>query len=1034
MPKPREKQGLRPVQDVVGRLRHDPTFDASRFVIGYDERFTGAREAPLTDFLAGSEIPWHRIQSIRAGSLVVWDRRSRVDLVFGSGESDAADHPAILRACAAPPPAPASTGRGRRRGKAGGGPAGTGRARAEPLALAPRTCWRFHPGRGAWEPAEPGPPVVAPSLHVATWNLLFDRHEADKIYSERRIVAALALLRERDADLIALQEVTPTALAALLREPWVRERYYMSSGTGSEGVDPYGVVLLSRWPLELAEHRFSPHKALLFGRLALAGRPLLCAVVHLTSNHKDDAADTRAEQLRALGRRLDEADVADALVLGDLNFGDADDDAIENQRVAACGLEDAWTRLHPHDPGFTFDPAQNPLAALMSRRGRAARFDRVLLRAPTGALAPIEITRFGDRPFARDGGEERYASDHFGVSALFELEAEVAPTIDAAPVHTSALVILPPSTPWPPVTAIQAIRALHDPSYVRWMPHINLIYGFVPEARFADAAAAIAVALGRRSTFTIRLGELRRFDHRGSTTLWIEPTTEPPGALRALQAALQAIFPICREQSERGAEGYTPHLTIAKLRGEPAEIAAIVERLRPHLPRGEWVVDAVHLIRRRDAEPFAVRHSLSLGTSSTEPLATPPAGAAWPSPAHQAVASAIAAACVDALGGPLRVHLVGSARLGVAAADGDLDLVCAHVDDEGDPLARVADALARRGPVALRAARGGGIRALRGELDGVDFDLLFARAPAELVLREAGLLGPEDLEGLDEGSRRALLGCVDADALVRIAGPAAAALRGALARVRAWTRGRALEGGAWGLLGGYTWAILVAYVAREAVLEVMSSGTASVAALELDPWALVRRFFARFSAWPAGEPVIPGPPPAPGSEARRAPWPIYTPTAPAFNSARGLTPSTHLLLRRELARGAAIVADADEAAALAPLCAPAGPDAPVELEIVVVAGDLADLSEATGAIDGRALGLLRDLEGAGAELRPRGWARAGSRARVRVGLRGGDPAAFARVVEGFLADLRAQGEWPPGAEVHASIAAAEAGSPGVVGP
>ncbi|MCA9699109.1 MAG: DUF504 domain-containing protein, partial [Myxococcales bacterium] len=77
------------MQDVIARILHDPSFDASCFAVGYDERFSGVREAPLSDFLAGGEIPWHRIQTIRAGALAVWDRQERRDLLFGSGDSEA---------------------------------------------------------------------------------------------------------------------------------------------------------------------------------------------------------------------------------------------------------------------------------------------------------------------------------------------------------------------------------------------------------------------------------------------------------------------------------------------------------------------------------------------------------------------------------------------------------------------------------------------------------------------------------------------------------------------------------------------------------------------------------------------------------------------------------------------------------------------------------------------------------------------------------------------------------------------------------
>lgn len=1011
MPKQRERQGLRPVQDVVGRLRHDPSFDASRFVIAYEERFKGQREAPLLDFLAGSEIPWHRIHAIKAGDLCVWDRHARIDLLFGSGESHSPDHAAIHAACQAPAPALAPE-KPRPRSRPASHPAS--HPAAHPAALTPRTCWRFDRDRGAWTPAGPAPAEPAPSLLVATFNLLFDRHEAERIYSERRLVAALALLRGQAADLIALQEVTPASLAALLAEPWVRDDYYVSSGPDSEGVDPYGVVLLSRWPLALVERRFSAHKAILLGRLDLAGRPLHCAALHLTSNHKDDASERRADEFAALAALLADPQVADALVLGDLNFGDDDDAAAENQRLAAAGLVDVWPRLRPHDPGFTFDPAQNPLAALMTRRGRPARFDRVLLRAPAGRLAPIEITRFGDRPFARDGELERYASDHFGLAALLEIDDLPPATIDAPPVHQSALVLLPPATTWP---AIQAIRRDHDPSHPRWMPHVNLIYGFVDREHLPAAAAAIAARLRARPPIRARLGALRRFDHRGSTTLWIEVQSDPPGALRELQADLQALFPACREQSERAAEGYTPHLTVARVRGDEAEIAATLERLRPRIPAGEWLIDAVHLIHRDHDQPFTVRHSLSLGTSNQPPLAAPPRGAAWASPAHQQVAAALAAACAEALAGPLRVHLVGSARLGVAAPDADLDLVCVHAEAPQGAPAAVAAALTRRGPLRARTVQSAGVIALRGEFAGIDFDLLFARAPAPLVARDPADLRAADLVPLDEPSRRALLGCVDADALVRLAGPDADAFRGALARVRRWTRARALEGGAWGLLGGYTWAVLVAACAHEAVQEPVHQDRSRRPA-PLDPWTLCRRFFTTFAAWPSARPVLPGPPP-PAPEARRAPWPIYTPTPPTFNSARGLTPTTLALLQRELRRAAAIVAaEADEPRALAELCAPPVPDADLRLELTVRAADPEALAAAQGLVDGRALGLLLALEAAGAALRPLGW----EGARASVDLRGGDPAELRALVDAAVTEWQRAAAWPAPATIAALLA------------
>lgn len=60
-------------------IRWDPAFDASEFVIEYDVHADELAEASLVAFDPHGDIPWHRIQRIRRGRDVVWDRRERID-------------------------------------------------------------------------------------------------------------------------------------------------------------------------------------------------------------------------------------------------------------------------------------------------------------------------------------------------------------------------------------------------------------------------------------------------------------------------------------------------------------------------------------------------------------------------------------------------------------------------------------------------------------------------------------------------------------------------------------------------------------------------------------------------------------------------------------------------------------------------------------------------------------------------------------------------------------------------------------------
>ncbi|MET7398623.1 RNA repair domain-containing protein [Dactylosporangium sp. NPDC005572] len=824
--------GLRPVHEVVSRIRYDATLDAGRFVVGYEERGAGIREAPLPAFVAGGDVPWHRVQYVKAGERTVWDRRSRVDLVFGSGDTPAAD----LAALAAPVDTPAAAPVRRRR----------------TAAFDEAAVLRFDAAAGDWVPAGPPAPVHADAVQVATFNVLSDAYDRELTYPHLRVPACVELLEGLGADVVALHEVTHDLWAALLAAPWVRAGYHVSAGP-----DPdvgYGTTLLSRWPLTLEAHRLSAYKRLVLGHTVLNGRATGFVAAHLTSDHTEGAEQRREHQLRVIEERLGRGDLAAAVVLADLNVSD-------DTTPEVPGFADAWRALHPHDAGFTFDPAVNPLAAVASRTGRAGRLDRILVR---GALTPVAVERFGDQPFEPD----HFVSDHFGVTALLQPAER---TVDAASVHTSALVLRPPAHAWAP---IQALREAHDPSHRRWMPHVNLVYGFVPEADFPAAAEAVTEVVSGRAPIRIRLARFRTFEHAGSTTVWLEPETEPADAVRTLQAALAARFPGCTEQDSRG--GFTPHLTVAKLTGPPERIAATVARWQREWQPVECTVDAVDLISRRGAEPFVVRRTVPLATGHD--------------PARQLVTEACQAVRPGS-----RVHVVGSVRLGVAGPGTDLDLVWVTTPG-GDPLADLAAVL----PGARLA--GAVVPVLRGEVAGVSVDV------QQVALRDVDRLDPDAAP--DEAGRRSILAVRDADAL--LAGLDPAVFRPLLREVRAWSAARRLDGAAWGLVGGFTWALLVAEAIRHNATDLPG--------------------FLRHCA---------GHPRRPRAGERHAYWPVYSPTPPGVNTTRTMTRSTAELVQAAFTGGGGSQAH--------------------ERRVLLTPDE---------SLDGRILGLILALEAAGARVRP----------------------------------------------------------------
>jgi poly(A) polymerase Pap1/uncharacterized protein (UPF0248 family)/2'-5' RNA ligase len=91
VPKLEPGKKFRTAADVMNRLRWDPELDSGDFVVGYLDRFLGAQEKSL-DAWKGEQtdeefIPQHRILYFkrRSDGVVVWERRTRKDEIFGSG-------------------------------------------------------------------------------------------------------------------------------------------------------------------------------------------------------------------------------------------------------------------------------------------------------------------------------------------------------------------------------------------------------------------------------------------------------------------------------------------------------------------------------------------------------------------------------------------------------------------------------------------------------------------------------------------------------------------------------------------------------------------------------------------------------------------------------------------------------------------------------------------------------------------------------------------------------------------------------------
>jgi endonuclease/exonuclease/phosphatase family metal-dependent hydrolase len=244
---------------------------------------------------------------------------------------------------------------------------------------------------------------------------------------ERRMALVADGLRALAADVIGLQEVREApgvpnqaeTLAGLLGYQHLFAPA-VAFGGGHEGL-----ALLARQPLVEHEARELPHAQPDERRILLSARvgEVWVHTTHL--NYRLHHGKQREDQVLAIDAAIGARGTNPQILMGDFNARPEADEMRFLRGLTCLGerrayYQDAWLRLHPDEPGWTWASA-NPYTARLQFLEPDRRLDYVYVTAQRrdgrGRIEDCRIVL--DRPDP-DGV---FPSDHFGVLADVQIEA-----------------------------------------------------------------------------------------------------------------------------------------------------------------------------------------------------------------------------------------------------------------------------------------------------------------------------------------------------------------------------------------------------------------------------------------------------------------------------------------------------------------------------------------------------------------------------------------------------------------------------------
>ncbi|KAG0134786.1 hypothetical protein HOY82DRAFT_668417 [Tuber indicum] len=200
--------------------------------------------------------------------------------------------------------------------------------------------------------------------------------------------------------------------------------------------------------------------------------------------------------------------------------------------------------------------------------------------------------------------------------------------------YQTAIAIIPPAFYHPQTNAL---RSLYDKSYLRWPPHINVLYPFVPPESLPLAVQNLRRVVQESKDdgfgFWLKLDRPGSFRHKQNATIFLSPGPHDGGmvgdpetasgrALRRLEGLLSSQY---TKKGRTGDGVYRPHLTLGQTSLDPMPLNSLLSKAeklvtanRISIEPFKWFVTRLAVMRRDEEGNMRIVDEILLGKRGTE--------------------------------------------------------------------------------------------------------------------------------------------------------------------------------------------------------------------------------------------------------------------------------------------------------------------------------------------------------------------------------------------------------------------------------